>query len=143
MKILKTNKDKLVQVSVMGEISHPSPTGSYRNGGPRLSPGGAGIKLNFSVGDCAYGWLADHFEPGVCLQNRGSVRQFTALNALACIGNEGRVVNGEAKGEKGVVTGKHGYSKTFVDFPLETLEKLTIGDRIQVTGWGVGLEFEG
>ena len=146
MKMLKTNKDRLVQVSVMGEISHPSTMGSYRtgfDGVPRLSPGGSGIKLNFRVGDCAYGWVADHFEPGVCLQNRGSVRQFTALNALACIGNEGRIVTGEAKGEKGTVTGKHGYSKTFVDFPLKTLEKLTIGDRIQVTGWGVGLEIEG
>ena len=143
---LKTNKEKLVQVSVMGQISHPSSGGSFRtgfDGVPRLTPGGSGIKLNFRVGECAYGWIADHFEPGVCLQNRGSVQQFTALNALACIGNQGRVVSGEAKGEVGTVTGKHGFSKTFLDFPLETLKLLTIGDRIQVHGWGVGLEIDG
>ena len=143
---MKNNKNKLVQVSVMGEISHPSSSGGFRTGFdgiPRLVPGGSGIKLNFRVGDCAYGWIADHFEPGVCLQNKGSVQQFTALNALACIGNEGRIVTGDAKGVIGTVTGKHGYSKTFVDFPLETLKKLTIGDRIQITGWGVGLEIDG
>jgi hypothetical protein len=142
---MKTNKNRLVQVSVMGEISHPSSGGSFRtgfDGVPRLTPGGSGIKLNFRVGDCAYGWVADHFEPGVCLQNRGSVRQFTALNALACIGNQGRVVTGEVQGEIGTVTGKHGYSKTFIDFPLKTLKQLTIGDRIQINGCGVGLEIK-
>ena len=146
MVALKSNKDKLVQVSVMGEISHPTSGGGYRtgyDGVARITPGGSGIKLNFRVGDCAYGWVADHFEPGVCLQNKGSIRQFTALNALACIGNVGRVVTGEAKGDKATVTGKHGFSKTFVDSPMETLKKLTIGDKIQITGWGVGLEIEG
>ncbi len=63
---MKNNKNKLVQVSVMGEISHPSSSGGFRTGFdgiPRLVPGGSGIKLNFRVGDCAYGWIADH----VCL----------------------------------------------------------------------------
>jgi len=143
---VKTNKDRLVQLSVMGSIQPPTSSGSYRttfDGTPLLVPGGAGIKLNFRVGDCAYGWVSDHFEPGVCIVNTGTPREFTALNAFACVGNETRVVSGEAKGEKGTVTGKHGWTKTFVDFPMEVLKRLTIGDKIQVHGWGVGLATEG
>ena len=144
--MLKTNKYRLVKQSVLGEIQHPTTGGTYRttfDGKPLLVPGGSGIKLNFRVGDTAYGWVSDHFEPGVCIVNTGSVRQFTALNAFACIGNVAKVVSGDAKGAKGTVTGKHGYTKTFVDFPQEVLEELTIGDKIQVTGWGVGMEIEG
>lgn len=143
---MRTNKDQLVKISVMGEISHPTLRAAYRTtyeGKPRVTPGGAGIKLNFRVGDPAYGWASDHIEPGVCIVNTGSVREFTALNAFACIGNEARVITGDAKGAEGKVTGKHGYTKTFVDFPMETLEELAISDKIQVAGWGVGLAVDG
>jgi hypothetical protein len=142
----RTNKERLVKLSVMGEIQHPTATGGYRttfNGRALMVPGGAGVKLNVRVGDPAYGWVSDHLEPGACIVNTGPARQFTALNAFACVGNEARVVTGDAKGALGTVTGKHGWTKTFVDFPMETLERLAIGDKIQVTGWGVGLEVEG
>jgi len=144
--MLNTNKQKLVIQAVTGEIPHPSGRAGYSttfDGEASIKTGGNGVKLNFRVGDCAYGWVADHFEAGVCLINPGNVLQFSALNAMACIGNEARITNGEAKGAKGTVTGKHGYSKTFVDFPWEVLEKVGIGDKIQVTGWGVGMEIEG
>ena len=144
---MKTNKDRLVMLSVMGEIQHPTAWGpGYRttfDGKAKLVPGGAGVKLNFRVGDPAYGWEADHLEPGACIVNTGTVRQYTALNAFGCIGNDAKVVSGDAKGAMGTVTGNHGWTKTFVDFPMEVLEELAIGDRIQVTGWGVGLKVEG
>ena len=42
---------------------------------------------------------------------------------------------------KGVVTGKHGgIEHVMIDFPPETLDKLQIGDWIQVRGFGTGIE---
>jgi hypothetical protein len=57
--------------------------------------------------------MADHVEPGVSLENRVKdsrmpQAQSRALNVLSCIGNEAIVVKGDAKGETGVVVGKHG-----------------------------------
>ncbi|UCD45199.1 MAG: DUF4438 domain-containing protein [Candidatus Bathyarchaeota archaeon] len=144
--MLKTNKDRLVKQYVMGEITHPRLGRGYRttfDGKAMMVPGGDSVKLNFRVGDIAYGWMADHLEPGVCIVNLGTPRQFTALNALGCIGNEARATTGDAKGAKGTVTGKHGWTKSFVDFQPDAMEKLAIGDKIQVTGWGVGLAIEG
>lgn len=146
MAMLKTNRDRLVKQVVMGQVSHPGLAGGYSTtfeGEPKMTPGTAGIKLNFRVGDSAYGWAADHLEPGVNIRNRGTPRELSALNAFGCIGNEAKVVSGDAKGAIGVVTGKHSWTSTFVDFPLAVLQKLSIDDRIQVTGWGVGLAIEG
>jgi hypothetical protein len=142
---MHTNENSLVKQAVMGEVSHPL-AGTYRTtfeGRPRIVPGMYGVKLNFRVGDPAYGHVSDHLEPGVCIVNPGSVRQHTALNAFACIGNEARVVSGDAKGASGVVTGKHGWQNTFIDFTPEVLGKLVSGDKVQVTGWGTGLAIEG
>ena len=142
---MRTNVDRLVKQAVMGEVSHPM-AGTYRTtfeGRPSMVPGMYGVKLNYRVGDSAYGYVSDHLEPGACIVNPGSVRQHTALNAFACIGNEARVVSGDARGAAGVVTGKHGWQNTFIDFPPEVLGKLVSGDKVQVTGWGTGLTVEG
>ena len=54
------------------------------------------------------------------------------MNVLACIGNEAIVVKGDAKGEKGVVVGKHGgIEHVMADFPPEIMEKLVIEDRVR------------
>jgi hypothetical protein len=51
------------------------------------------------------------------------------------------VVSGDAKGAKGVVTGKHGgIEHVLIDFQLETLEKLVLGDKVLVKSLGVGLK---
>ena len=51
------------------------------------------------------------------------------------------VVNGDAKGAKGTVTGKHGgIEHVLVDFPTEILEELLPGDRILMKAFGVGLK---
>jgi hypothetical protein len=54
------------------------------------------------------------------------------------------VITGDAKGARGVVTGKHGgIEHVLVDFDARTLAKLAIGDRIQVKAVGTGLKLQG
>jgi hypothetical protein len=148
--LLKTNRDKLVKVSVIGEVVSPVIGDSvYKvtaDGEPVILPGVGGITYNIRVGDLACGWMADHVEPGVSLENRVSDSrsprgQSNALNVLACIGNEAVIVKGDAKGEKGVVVGKHGgIEHVMVDFPPEVMEKLVIEDKVQIKACGVGLQ---
>ena len=60
---------------------------------------------------------------------------------LSCIGNEASVVNGDAKGSKGVVTDKHGgIEHVLIDIQSKALEKLIIGDKILVKAFGLGLK---
>lgn len=147
---LRMNIDKLVKVSVIGEVSSPISTPSpYKIsafGEPLVLPGVGGIRYNVRVGDPAVGWMADHVEPGVSIKNfttypgASAASPNLALNLLACIGNEAKVVSGDAKGSKGVVVGKHGgIEHVMVDFPPDVLEKLVIGDKVLVKAFGVGL----
>jgi hypothetical protein len=148
--MLKTNVDKLVKISVVGEVVSPVfGRGVYNisaEGAPMVLPGVGGITYNVRVGDLACGWEADHVEPGVSIENKENDPRFAqganiALNVLSCVGNEAMVVAGEAKGAKGVVTGKHGgIEHVLVDFPQETLEKLMLGDKVFVKAFGVGLK---
>jgi hypothetical protein len=147
--MLKTNVEKLIKISVMGEIASPTIRSVYNvsaTGTPVVLPGVGGITYNLRVGDPACGWEADHVEPGVSVENkendaRSGVAANTAFNVLSCVGNEAIVASGDGKGAKGVVTGKHGgIEHVLVDFPPETLEKLLPGDRILVRAYGVGLK---
>jgi hypothetical protein len=146
--MLRTNKDRLVKLSVVGEVTSPiygrSPYRISADGQPLVLPSIGGITYNVRVGDPACGWEADHVEPGVSIQNKekedASTGANRALNVLACVGNKAIVVSGDAKGAKGTVTGKHGgIEHVIVDFPLETLEKLMIGDKILIKSYGLGL----
>jgi hypothetical protein len=145
---VRTNASKLVCVSVMGQIASPGfpglPAEPYRldaQGKPFLLPTYGGIVYNVSVGDSAYGWLADCVHPGVSISlkddngNRG-------LNLLACVGNTAVVMTGDAKGARGVVTGKSGRFSEHVilHFEKNQREKMAIGDKIVVRAQGVGLE---
>ncbi len=147
--MLKTNVNKLIKISVMGEIASPTTRNVYNvsaTGIPVILPGVGGITYNLRVGDPACGWEADHVEPGVSTDNkendaRSGITANTAYNVLSCVGNEAIVASGEGKGDKGVVTGKHGgIEHVLVDFKPETLEKLQIGDRILIKAYGVGLK---
>jgi hypothetical protein len=148
--MLRTNVDKLVKISVVGEVASPIYGRSVYNisaeGVPMVLPGVGGITYNVRVGDPACGWEADHVEPGVSIENKENDPTFgrganTALNVLSCVGNEAVVVSGDAKGAKGVVTGKHGgIEHVLVDFQPETLEKLMLGDEVLVKAFGVGLK---
>ncbi len=148
--MLRTNEDKLVKISVVGEVASPifgkSPYRISADGHPVVLPSVGGITYNIRVGDLACGWEADHVEPGVSIENKEKDERFPeaanrALNVLACVGNEAVVTSETAKGEKGVVTGKHGgIEHVLVDFQPEIMEKLMIGDKILIKAFGVGLK---
>jgi len=148
--MLKTNVDKLVKISVVGEVASPVFVRGVYNisaeGTPMVLPGVGGITYNVRVGDPACGWEADHVEPGISIENKENDPRFgqaanAALNVLSCVGNEALVVGGDAKGAKGVVTGKHGgIEHVLVDFQSKTLEKLMLGDKVLVKAFGVGLK---
>lgn len=145
---VRTNAPKLVSVSVMGQIASPGlpglPAEPYRldsAGKPFLWPAYGGIVYNVSVGDSAFGWLADCVHPGVSISlkddngNRG-------LNLLACVGNTAMVMSGDAKGVKGVVTGKSGRFSEHVimHFDKASREKMAIGDKIVIRSAGAGMD---
>jgi hypothetical protein len=148
--MLRTNIDKLVKISVMGEVASPIIGRAVYNisakGTPSILPGVGGITYNLRVGDPACGWEADHVEPSVSVENKENDPRYgqganAAFNVLSCVGNEASVVSGDAKGAKGIVTGKHGgIEHVLVDFQPEVLEKLMLGDKILVKAYGVGLK---
>jgi hypothetical protein len=147
--MLKTNAEKLIKMSVMGEIASPTIRSVYNvsaTGKPVVLPGVGGITYNLRVGDPACGWEADHVEPGASVENkendsRSGQAANTALNILSCVGNRATIINGDSKEAQGTVTGKHGgIEHVLVDFPTDILEKLVIGDRILVKAFGVGLK---
>ena len=148
--MLRTNEAKLVKISVVGEVASPifgrSPYRISADGHPVVLPSVGGITYNIRVGDLACGWEADHVEPGVSIENKEKDERFPqaanrALNVLACVGNEAAVTSESAKGEMGVVTGKHGgIEHVLVDFQPEVMEKLLIGDKILIKAFGVGLK---
>lgn len=143
-----TNSDRLVHLSVMGNIANPSlpglPAEPYRldaDGVPFLLPSYGSIVYNVSVGDSAYGWLADCIHPSVSIHLKDEAAN-QGLNILACIGNEAVVMSGAAKGVKGTVTGKSGrFSEhVIVHFPKKEREKMAVGDKILIRAAGVGLQ---
>lgn len=142
----KTNQDRIVTISVQGEVSAPVMSQTYRvgyDGVARVGPATGGIVYNVRVGDTAYGWAGDHIEPGVSTKDKDE-RINTAYNTLSCVGNRATVVSGEAKGSSGVVTGKHGgIEHVIIDFEPSVLDKMAIGDKILVRARGQGLEIEG
>jgi hypothetical protein len=147
--MLRTNASSCVVQSVLGGIAHPriglkNPYLVDPGGGIHVLPGVGGITYNVVLGDPAFGFAGDHVEPGVSITLDEKERDGASLGALcvlACIGNEARVVSGEAMHARGVVTGKHGgVEHVLVDFAPPVLEKLVIGDRIQIKARGQGLE---
>jgi len=144
---LKTNKDRLITTAVQGEV-HPAGSRGYSttyDGKPKLSLGSASINYTVSLGDSVYGWAnADHVEPDVTIQGRDQSRASEcAVAVLACIGNEAKVISGEAKGAKGFYIGRHAGADDLVWFPKEALENLTLEDTVQVKAKGVGLKITG
>src|SRR5829696_6066004 len=138
--MLRTNRDRLVEIAVGGEVWPAASRSPYRpnaQGVAKIFMGTAGVILNARVGDPAYGWAADHVEPAVSIRNRQDGPEH-ALHYLACIGNSAIVTSGEARGARGVVTGEHAH--IMVDFEPEIMEQLCIGDQILIRALGMGLE---
>lgn len=145
--MLKTNKNKLVIQSVQGKIHSPmmgpSPYRISNDGIPMILHGVGGITYNFQIGDSCMELVGDHVEPGVSIRNE-DVAENRALMVLSCVGNEARIITGDAKGAKGFVTGTHGgIEHVLVYFPKEDLEKMAINDTILIKANGQGLKIEG
>lgn len=146
--MLRTNQQYLIEKAVLGTIAQPkmslkNPYLIDASGTAHVLPGTGGITYNVLVGDSALDFNGDHVEPGVsvsCFERDKDGLKLGALCILACIGNEAMVVSGAASGSRGYVTGKHGgVEHVLIDFPRSTLDKLTIGDHIQVRSIGQGL----
>ncbi len=147
--MIATNRQALVRQSVIGEIvspmTHAAAVRVGQDGVPRCTPATGGITYSHRIGDSAVELVGDHIEPGVSIRNMEGDRSPSsptnlALNTLACVGNRARVVTGDAKGETGYVTGKHGgINNVLLDFPGVVLDQLVVGDKIQIKSWGVGL----
>jgi hypothetical protein len=142
--MIETNRGRLVETTVQGEVTAPTfGTALYEvsgEGAPFILPSVGGICLNVRVGDGVLDFAGDHVEPAVSLAHRDE-RVNRGLNVLACVGNEATVLSGEAKGERGTVTGKHGgIEHVMIDFPRSIMKKLAIGDTIAVRAVGLGLE---
>lgn len=147
--MLKTNEDKVVELFLECKPGMPRVGLGWKvdhQGQPFLLPSIGGITLNVQVGDSAFGLAGDHIEPGVsCTANADKPNDFpnNSLQILSCVGNEAKIVSGEAKGELGVVIGHHGGSEhVIVDFPRAVKEKMTYDDKILIRAKGQGLVME-
>jgi len=144
---LRTNEKRLVKIAVQGKVAYAAQFDAFElshDGKPFSLPSTGGITYNVKTGDSAFEWEGDHIEPGVSAiaddKNRGS-RANMGFNFLACVGNTARLVSGEAKGKKGIVTGHHGgVEHVTIDFDDDVLKKMTLDDRILIEGYGQGLK---
>jgi hypothetical protein len=141
-----TNRSRLVSQILTGEVAPPLLASALydvgADGVPRVLPSVGGITLNVRVGDGAFAYEADHVEPAVSVRHRDD-KVNAAFCTLACIGNAATVASGDAKGERGVVTGKHGgIEHVMIDFAPKVMERMQLGDAISVRAVGVGLEIE-
>jgi len=147
---IRTNRDRLVQVAVVGEIAPQeyghgwsTPYIISNEGQPRIVPGTGGITYNVRVGDRIAGLVGDHVEPSISSRNADPSAN-AGYNILACVGNVATMVSGDAKGATGTVTGTHGgIEHVMIDFSEADMARMVVGDRIQVKAWGVGLEVDG
>ncbi len=149
--MVKTNRDRLVMMSMMGQVTSPGypaipavPHQIDRDGKPRLLPSLGGIVYNVKVGDPVFGWAGDNIEPGVAIKAPDAGAN-EALNVFACVGNEAVVMSGNAKGARGVVTGKSGRfaEHVILHFAPDVLDQLAFGDKIVVRACGVGMTIDG
>lgn len=144
--MLRTNEDKIVEMFIPCRPGPPRVGLGWKvdhQGVPFLLPGIGGITVNVGLGDSAFGLAGDHIEPGVsCTANAEKPNDFpnNSLQILSCIGNEAKILSGEAQGETGVVLGHHGGSEhLIVEFHRAVKEKMTYDDKIQIRAKGQGL----
>ena len=138
---IKTNEKQLIKMSIGGYATQPSfknPGYIPNNDGQAvIYPGMFGVVNNVKVGDKAFGWDGDHIEPGVSIDSENLNEHF-ALHYLVCTGNQAIVRSGEAKGSIGIVTGEH--ARNLVHFNQKILNKICIGDQIDIITHGRGLK---
>ncbi len=143
---LNINRDQLIKTAVQGAVAPANQWAPFEVGAAGevfAWPSTGGITYNVKIGDSVFGWAGEHIEPGVSSTMTHKNRKAEAgYQFLACCGNEARIISGEAKGETGTVLGHHGgVEHLMLDFPDETLDKLTCDDKFLVRGYGQGLKF--
>src|SRR4030067_910416 len=143
---LTTNKEKILVTAVQGKIAQPQPSRGYIvtwDGKPKMAIGTGGINYNLKIGDKVFGWAGgDRETMGVAAGSMGDARVGASWFTRSSIGNEVKIIGGEARGQKGVVIGKFcGYILVHLGDAL--LDKLAIGDGLQIKASGLGLEIEG
>ncbi|MEW6724042.1 MAG: DUF4438 domain-containing protein [Bacillota bacterium] len=71
---MRTSIERLIEISVLGEVAHPgighSPYNVTADGDLAVLVGTGGITYNMRVGDSAVDWEADHVEPAVSIKNK-------------------------------------------------------------------------
>ncbi|MBN2409394.1 MAG: DUF4438 domain-containing protein [Candidatus Aminicenantes bacterium] len=143
---IKTNKDKVLVTAVQGRIAEPQPSRGYLvtwDGKPKMAVGTGGINYNLKIGDPVFGWAAgDRATVGVATEPTGESRYGASWLTHSSLGNEVRILSGEARGKKGVVVGKFG-GYVLVHFDDGILDKLTLGDSLHIKASGLGLEIDG
>ena len=143
---VSTNKDKVLTIAVQGQVAPAQPARAYAvtwDGKPKMMIGTGGINYNLKIGDKLFGWAAaDRATVGVATEGVGEDRFKEAWLTYTSIGNEVKVLGGDARGEKGIIVGKFG-AYVLVHFEDTVLARLAIGDALQVKASGVGLEIDG
>ena len=143
---IKTNKDKLLTLAVQGQIAPAEPASSYAttwDGKAKMTIGIGGINYNLKIGEKVFGWASgDRATVGVATEGAGPDRARASYLNFTSIGNEAKILRGEAKGEKGIIIGKFG-SFVLVHFDDDVLEKLAIGDTLHIKASGLGLKIDG
>jgi hypothetical protein len=138
---IRINKDKLLTIAVQGKVAPTKIATSYTttwDGKAKLAIGIGGINYELKLGEKIFGWASgDRATMGVATTGEGG-----AWTNYTSIGNEVKILGGEARGEKGVIIGKF-ENYVLVHFEDEVLEKLTIGTSLHVKASGIGLEIEG
>ncbi len=146
--MLNINESRLVQFALQGTIIPPICFGweVTREGQGKFFPSVGGITYNVKIGDSVFGFESDHIEPGVsCIaggfNDKRTANPNLSFNAFSCVGNEARILSGDAKGKIGTVVGHHGgVEHVLVDFADDVLEKLTYDDKILIRGVGQGMK---
>jgi hypothetical protein len=148
--MIKTNLEKLVEVAVSGGAGHACACGGGEavayDGGSFVPGGFSGINYTVKVGDPAFDWASgDSVDPGVAIEN-GCDESNRGLLQHACLGNDAVLVTASLEGKDaklqgtpGTVTGKTSCGRVLVHFPKRVVERLCVGDRIQIRAGGQGL----
>jgi hypothetical protein len=149
--MIKTNLEKLVDLAVCGTAAQPAACNSDErtasDGGSFVPLRSSGINYTVKVGDSAFDWAGAHeVEPGVAISCECDTSN-VGLTTLACIGNEAVLVeaklegkDAKLKGAIGTVTGKVSAGRVLVYFPSRVLERMAVGDPIQIRASGSGLQ---
>ena len=88
--MIATNRNRLVDMPVHGEVAAPSVPGAIydvgHDGVARVLPSVGGISLNVRVGDGAFAFVGDHIEPGVSTRHPDD-KVNVGYCVYACVGN--------------------------------------------------------